>query len=142
MATLCMPHHQSSIITYCSHGCSILSVSLSSDDAKMFTHCIISDLKEGEGEKGHLPLILSQPILARQRKRKRKRKMTDETCVIPFVELKVLIESGREDLILNNKFILDALNMSSQLVCCSTSESLTINKWLSRMHRPASPQCL
>ncbi|KAF8231966.1 hypothetical protein L208DRAFT_1377871 [Tricholoma matsutake] len=104
----------------------------------MFTHCIISDLKEGEGEKGHLPLILSQPILARQRKRKRKRKMTDETCVIPFVELKVLIESGREDLILNNKFILDALNMSSQLDAPPSQSTVPLKKKLWELTAPYS----
>jgi hypothetical protein len=36
----------------------------------------------------------------------------EETRVIKFAELKALIESGREDLIPNNKVIPNALNVS------------------------------
>jgi hypothetical protein len=45
----------------------------------------------------------------------------DEPRILTIAELQVLIESGREDQIPNNKFIPEALNVRVLFVFCSTS---------------------
>lgn len=95
-----------------------------------------ADSEEGAGEKTSTADSESgRPHETESEKENEK----DETRVITFAELQALINSGREDLIPNNKLIPDALNVSFPLVCAVV---LPIDGRLCRMHRPVSPQRL
>ena len=81
------------------------SSSSSDDSMELVTHAV--DSEEGGGERTSAPDSESgRPHETETDKEK------DETRVIKFAELKALIESGREDLIPNNKIIPNALNVS------------------------------